>query len=108
MSQSEAITAITKLPIPYGMKGLESIEQLMEHLADVIVLQEDVIRTAIDAGEVVNWVRLHTQLQTLVWQAIGRADWAMTEITGNFHSSFRGALLFGDRQEAPATVEEVR
>ena len=108
MNQSEAITAITKLPVPYGLKGVESIERLMEHLADVIVLQEDIIRTAIREGDEIQWGRLHTQLQMLVWQVIGRADWAMTEITGNFHNSFRGALLFSDRQEAPATVEEVQ
>jgi hypothetical protein len=50
-------------------------------------------------GENPDWVRLHTQLQMLVWQVIGRADWAMTEITGNFHNSFRGALLFSERKE---------
>ena len=100
MSQSEAITAITKLPLPSGLKGIESIEQLMEHLADVIVLQEDIIRTAMASGEAPDWVRLHTQLQMLVWQVIGRADWALGEITGNFHNnSFRGALLFSEREE---------
>ena len=108
MNQSEAITAITKLPMPSGMKGIESIEQIMEHLADVLVLQEDVIRSAIDAREQVEWVRLHTQLQIIVWQAIQRTDWAMTEITGNFHSSFRGGLLFSRWEDAPATVEEVQ
>ena len=108
MSQSEALTALTKLPLPSGLKGIESIEQLMEHLADVIVLQEDIIRTAMADGENPDWVRLHTQLQLLVWQVIGRADWALTEVTGVYHNSFRGALLFSDRQAAPATVEEVR
>ena len=63
MTQSEAITAITKLPLPSGMKGIESIERLMEHLADVIVMQEDIIRTAMAEGEAPDWVRLHTQLQ---------------------------------------------
>jgi hypothetical protein len=99
MTQSEAITAITKLPLPSGMKGIESIEQLLKHLADVIVLQEDIIRTAMAEGETPDWVRLHTQLQMLVWQIVGRLDVVLTGATGNFHSSFRGALLFSERKE---------
>jgi hypothetical protein len=108
------IAKITALEIPSLGKGVEGIETLAEFLADVVVMQEAVISESLDMSKPANpltreqWVKLHSQLSTMVYLAVSRMDWLLTEMRGDFHQSFRGGYPFNRAYYHPESVEDMR
>jgi hypothetical protein len=88
-------------------RGAAGIAQITEFLAAYMLEQERIIRENFrNPGPPLSWPALFGALQYRAHCAISRIDWHLTEITGEFQTSFKEPLY--TPSEAPQTVEEVQ
>lgn len=88
-------------------RGAAGIAQVTEFLAAYMLEQERIIRDNFqNPGPSLSWPSLFGALQYRTQCAISRIDWHLTEITGEFQTSFKEPLY--PPAEAPQTVAEVQ
>lgn len=88
-------------------RGAAGISEVTEFLAAYMVEQERIVRENFrNPGPVLSFPALFAALQFRMNCAISRIDWHLTEITGEFHTSFKEPLY--PPSQAPQTIAEVQ